>query len=202
MDNTPNNKLRYTVIVFTEDKIGLLNRIAIVFTRRHLNIDSLTTSPSEVDGIFRFTITTECEPSLMKKVVDQIEKLTEVLRAFAYEDKDVVAQEIAIYKVSTANIVNSATTMEEIIHESNARIIYIEKDYVVLEKTGYYNETQRLCDQLRPYGILEFARSGRVAVSKSMKELETYVAELNEAVERSNEIRKWKLKKNAELFGK
>ena len=128
MDNTTNNKLRYTVIVFTEDKIGLLNRIAIVFTRRHLNIDSLTTSPSEVNGIFRFTITTECEPPLMKKVVDQIEKLTEVLRAFAYEDKDVVAQEIAIYKVSTANIVNSATTMEEIIHESNARIIYIEKD--------------------------------------------------------------------------
>ena len=71
MDNTTNNKLRYTVIVFTEDKIGLLNRIAIVFTRRHLNIDSLTTSPSEVDGIFRFTITTECEPPLMKKVVDQ-----------------------------------------------------------------------------------------------------------------------------------
>ena len=198
MDNTTNNKLRYTVIVFTEDKIGLLNRIAIVFTRRHLNIDSLTTSPSEVDGIFRFTITTECEPPLMKKVVDQIEKLTEVLRAFAYEDKDVVAQEIAIYKVSTANIVNSATTMEEIIHESNARIIYIEKDYVVLEKTGYYNETQRLCEQLRPYGILEFARSGRVAVSKRNEELENYIAELNKAVEESNEIRKWKLRKRAE----
>lgn len=196
MDN--NNKRRYTVIVFTEDKIGLLNRISIVFTRRHLNIDSLTTSPSEIDGIFRFTITTECDALLMKKVVDQIEKLTEVLRAFAYEDKDVVAQEIAIYKVSTANIVNSATTMEEIIHESNARIIYIEKDYVVLEKTGYYNETQRLCEQLRPYGILEFARSGRVAVSKRNEELENYIAELNKAVEESNEIRKWKLRKRAE----
>lgn len=196
MDN--NNKLRYTVIVFTEDKIGLLNRISIVFTRRHLNIDSLTTSPSELEGIFRFTITTECEPDLMKKVVDQIEKLTEVLRAFAYEDKDVVAQEIAIYKVSTKNIFKSATTVEEIIHEFNARILYIEADYVVIEKTGYYKETQSLCDKLRPYGLLEFARSGRVAVSKRNEELETYIAELNKAVEESNEIRKWKLRKRAE----
>ncbi len=196
MDN--NNKLRYTVIVFTEDKIGLLNRISIVFTRRHLNIDSLTTSPSELEGIFRFTITTECEPALMKKVVDQIEKLTEVLRAFAYEDKDVVAQEIAIYKVSTKNIFKSATTVEEIIHEFNARILYIEADYVVIEKTGYYKETQSLCDKLRPYGLLEFARSGRVAVSKRNEELESYIAELNKAVEESNEIRKWKLRKRAE----
>ena len=193
-----NNKLRYTVIVFTEDKIGLLNRISIVFTRRHLNIDSLTTSPSELEGIFRFTITTECEPALMKKVVDQIEKLTEVLRAFAYEDKDVVAQEIAIYKVSTKNIFKSATTVEEIIHEFNARILYIEADYVVIEKTGYYKETQSLCDKLRPYGLLEFARSGRVAVSKRNEELETYIAELNKAVEDSNEIRKWKLRKRGE----
>jgi len=196
MDN--NKKLRYTVIVFTEDKIGLLNRISIVFTRRHLNIDSLTTSPSELEGIFRFTITTECEPALMKKVVDQIEKLTEVLRAFAYEDKDVVAQEIAIYKVSTKNIFKSATTVEEIIHEFNARILYIEADYVVIEKTGYYKETQSLCDKLRPYGLLEFARSGRVAVSKRNEELESYIAELNKAVEESNEIRKWKLRKRAE----
>jgi len=196
MDN--NNKLRYTVIVFTEDKIGLLNRISIVFTRRHLNIDSLTTSPSELEGIFRFTITTECEPALMKKVVDQIEKLTEVLRAFAYEDKDVVAQEIAIYKVSTKNIFKSATTVEEIIHEFNARILYIEADYVVIEKTGYYKETQSLCDKLRPYGLLEFARSGRVAVSKRNEELESYIVELYKAVEESNEIRKWKLRKRAE----
>lgn len=196
MDN--NNKRRYTVIVFTEDKIGLLNRISIVFTRRHLNIDSLTTSPSEIDGIFRFTITTECDALLMKKVVDQIEKLTEVLRAFAYEDKDVVAQEIAIYKVSTKNIFKSATTVEGIIHEFNARILYIESEYVVIEKTGYYKETQLLCDKLRPYGLLEFARSGRVAVSKKNEELENYIAELNKAVEESNEIRKWKLRKRAE----
>ena len=130
--------------------------------------------------------------------MDQIEKLTEVLRAFAYEDKDVVAQEIAIYKVSTKNIFKSATTVEEIIHEFNARILYIESEYVVIEKTGYYKETQLLCDKLRPYGLLEFARSGRVAVSKKNEELENYIAELNKAVEESNEIRKWKLRKRTE----
>ncbi|MBP5682867.1 MAG: hypothetical protein J6X05_06465, partial [Bacteroidales bacterium] len=104
----------------------------------------------------------------------------------------------AIYKVSTKNIFKSATTVEEIIHEFNARILYIESEYVVIEKTGYYKETQLLCDKLRPYGLLEFARSGRVAVSKKNEELENYIAELNKAVEESNEIRRWKLRKRAE----
>lgn len=183
---------KYTVIVFTEDKVGLLNRITIVFTRRHLNIDSLTTSESEKKGIFRYTIVTQCTPSLMKKVVDQIEKLTEVLRAFYYEEDDVIAQEIALYKVSTANIKNDRS-MEEIIRESNARILDIEDGFIVIEKTGFKKETQKLFDQLKPYGILQFARSGRVAVTKPMKELETYLQELNHAAETSNRIRDWKL---------
>ena len=183
MDNTPNNKLRYTVIVFTEDKIGLLNRIAIVFTRRHLNIDSLTTSPSEVDGIFRFTITTECEPPLMKKVVDQIEKLTEVLRAFAYEDKDVVAQEIAIYKVSTANIVNSATTMEEIIHESNARIIYIEKDYVVLDPTPL-----RPTPSLRHLGVCPLGPRCRLQIDEGTRNLRRRTQRGSRKIQRNPQV--------------
>lgn len=172
MDN--NNKRRYTVIVFTEDKIGLLNRISIVFTRRHLNIDSLTTSPSEIDGIFRFTITTECDAILMKKVVDQIEKLTEVLRAFAYEDKDVVAQEIAIYKVSTKNIFKSATTVEEIIHEFNARILYIESEYVVIEKNRLLQGDTtplRQTPSLRAPGICPLGSCGSLQEERGTRKL-------------------------------
>lgn len=185
---------QYTVTVFTEDKVGLLNRITIVFTRRHLNIDSLTTSESEVKGIFRYTIVTQCTQSLIKKVVDQIEKLTEVLRAFYYEEEDVIAQEIALYKVSTENLTKRDKSMEEIIRESNARILDIEDGFIVIEKTGFKKETQKLFDQLKPYGILQFARSGRVAVTKPMKELSYYLQELNEAAETSNRIRDWKLK--------
>lgn len=184
---------QYTVTVFTEDKVGLLNRITIVFTRRHLNIDSLTTSESEVKGIFRYTIVTQCSHSLIQKVVDQIEKLTEVLRAFYFREEEVIHQEIALYKVSMSDIVN-CHIVEQIIRRSNARVLDIEDGYFVIEKTGYKHETQQLFEQLQPYGILQFARSGRVAVTKQRKELTNYLIELAGAVETSKRIRDWKLK--------
>ncbi len=193
IQNIDEQQQQYTVTVFTEDKVGLLNRITIVFTRRHLNIDSLTTSESEVKGIFRYTIVTQCTPSLMKKVVDQIEKLTEVLRAFYYVEDEVIAQEIALYKVSTEKISCGDKSLEAIIRESNARILDIEKGFFVIEKTGFKAETQALFEQLKPYGILQFARSGRVAVTKPAKELTYYLQELNKAAETSNKIRDWKL---------
>ncbi len=193
IQNIDEQPQQYTVTVFTEDKVGLLNRITIVFTRRRLNIDSLTTSESEAKGIFRYTIVTKCTPSLMKKVVDQIEKLTEVLRAFYFVEDEVIAQEIALYKVSTEKFKDGDKSLESIIRESNARILDIEQGFFVIEKTGFKNETQKLFEQLKPYGILQFARSGRVAVTKPAKELTYYLQELNKAAETSNKIRDWKL---------
>lgn len=193
IQNIDEQSQQYTITVFTEDKVGLLNRITIVFTRRNLNIDSLTTSESEVKGIFRYTIVAKCTPSLIKKVVDQIEKLTEVLRAFYYVEDEVISQEVALYKVSSQSIKKGDLSMNKIIHDASARILDIEDGFFVIEKTGFKDETQKLFEQLKPYGILQFARSGRVAVTKPMKELTTYLQELNKAAETSNKIRDWKL---------
>jgi len=157
MDNS--QQKQYTVVVFTEDKVGLLNRITIVFTRRHINIDSLTTSESEVKGIFRYTIVVRTTEKVMNNVVAQIEKLTEVLKAFACTEDEVIHQEIALYKIATDKIV-SQDVIGKVIRLSNARIIELEKDYIVIEKIGYKHETQELFEQLEPYGILQFARSG------------------------------------------
>lgn len=190
MDNT--QQKQYTVVVFTEDKVGLLNRITIVFTRRHINIDSLTTSESEVKGIFRYTIVVRTTEKVMNNVVAQIEKLTEVLKAFACTEDEVIHQEIALYKIATDKIV-SQDVIGKVIRLSNARIIELEKDYIVIEKIGYKHETQELFEQLEPYGILQFARSGSVAITKARKELSGYLHELEMAAKQSNEIRNWKL---------
>jgi acetolactate synthase-1/3 small subunit len=191
MKETLETEKQYTVVVFTENKVGLLNRITIVFTRRHLNIDSLTTSESEIKGIYRYTIVTRTTPKMMKKAADQIEKLTEVLRAFYYEQEDVVSQELALYKISTSNL---STPMEGLIRDFNVRILDIEKEFLIIEKTGSRADILKLFEQLKPYGILQFACTGQVAVTKPMKELETYLQELGKAVEKSNQIRSWKLK--------
>lgn len=170
----------FTIIAFSENYIGLLNRITIIFTRRHINIESLTVSASEVEGIHRFTIVVKVEDEeKVKKIVKQIEKLVEVIRARYYRNEDIIYQEIALYKVPTKELANG-TNVEDIIRENNAHILTVEPEYVIIEKTGYKEETQELFKQLEPFGILQFVRSGRVAISKQIKELTSYLKEMDE----------------------
>ncbi|MFN6013433.1 MAG: acetolactate synthase small subunit [Flavobacteriales bacterium] len=166
----------YNISVFTENSIGILNRITIIFTRRHLNIESITASESEVKGVYRYTIVVKTDLDQVMKVVAQIEKQVEVLKAFFHTDEQVVYQEIALYKIATESFVNGST--ERIIREHHARILTVDKEFTIIEKTGQPEELQELFNELDHYGVLEFVRSGRVAISKPMKTLETYLQEL------------------------
>lgn len=166
----------FTVSIFTENTIGMLNRITIIFTKRHLNIDSITASETEVKNVHRYTIVLRTTKEQIDKVVGQIEKLIDVLKAFVHEDKDVVHQEIALYKIRTSNLSNA--DVEQVIRENYAKVLSVDPQFIVIEKTGHKSETQALFDKLKPFGVLEFARSGRVAVTKPMKELSTYLKEL------------------------
>lgn len=166
----------FTVSIFTENTIGMLNRITIIFTRRHLNIDSITASETEVKNVHRYTIVLRTTKEQIDKVLGQIEKLVEVLKAFAHEDKDVVHQEIALYKIKTSNLSNA--DVEQVIRENYAKVLSVDSQFIVIEKTGHKSETQALFNKLKPFGVLEFVRSGRVAVTKPMKELSTYLKEL------------------------
>ena len=169
----------YTVSVFTENSIGMLNRITIIFTRRHLNIDSITASESEVKDVFRYTIVLRTSKEQVDKVIGQIEKLVDVLKAFVHEESEIVHQEIALYKIKTDNLTNGS--VEKVIRENYARILTVDPMFMVIEKTGHVEETQLLFEKLKPFGILEFARSGRVAVTKPMKELSTYLKEIDKS---------------------
>ena len=166
----------FTVSIFTENTIGMLNRITIIFTQRHLNIESITASESEVKNVHRYTIVLKTSKEKIDKVLGQIEKLVDVLKAFAHEDEDVVQQEIALYKIKTSEISNNG--VERVIRENNAKILLVDPQFLVIEKTGHKTETQELFEKLKPFGVLEFARSGRVAITKPMKELSTYLKEL------------------------
>lgn len=173
------DKKLYTIAVFTENHIGLLNKITIVFMRRKINIESLTVSESQIEGIHSFTIVVKSTKEQILKVVNQIDKLVEVIKAFCYEDEDLISQEIALYKMPTASIVD--LHMGQFISENNARILDIQKDYFVLEKTGTTQETQEMLEKLKPFGILEFVRSGRVIVTKPMKPLTQFMEEKHAA---------------------
>ncbi len=171
-----------TVSVFTENAPGLLQRVTSVFTKRKLNIESITASVSEIDGIHRYTIVVMTDLEIAQKVVNHLEKQVDVLKAFVHVAEDVVYQEIALYKIKTELIVTEKE-VELIVRSHNARILTFEKSFIVIEKTGHQDETQELYDALQPYGILEFARSGRVAITKPMKPLADYLAELENKYE-------------------
>jgi acetolactate synthase-1/3 small subunit len=165
-----NGKQTYTISAFSENHIGLLNRITIIFTRRQVNIDSLTVSGSAIPGIHKFTIVVcECREKV-EKVVGQIEKLVEVLRAFYHSEDEVIHQEIALYKVPTKALIEG-NKVEETIRIHHARIIEVRPEYTVIELTGHKEETQALFDELNKYGLLQFTRSGRIAITRSSKEL-------------------------------
>ena len=166
-----NNQL-FTVTVFTENQAGLLNQISIVFYRRGLNIESLSVSPSSIKDVHKFTITCWSNRPMMERVVKQIEKRVDVLRSFLYTDDEIIYQEVALYKVPVAPMLDGGA-VERIIRRHNARILDFTRQYVIVEKTGHPDETESLFEELKAYGILQFVRSGRVAVTKSNEELLT-----------------------------
>ena len=170
-------KKRYTISVFTEDIVGLLNRVTIVFTRRKINIESIAASDSEVHNIHRYTIVVNETKDLVKKVTLQLDKQVEVIKAVYHLDEEIIYQEIALFKVPT-DILMQGGEAEHILRAHHARVLSVEPEFTVIEKTGHKEETQHLFDELEPFGILEFVRSGRVAITKPMRTLTSIVNEL------------------------
>jgi len=176
-----NKKTLYTVTIFSENQVGLLNQITIIFTRRQLNIETLTVSPSAIEGIHKFTITTFSDVDTIEKVVKQIAKRVDILAAYSNTDEDLVYQEIALYKIATDQFIKLGG-IEALIRKYNIRILEMNENNVVLEKTGHYEETQGLFDELsEKLKVLQFIRSGRVAVDKSKIER---LSDLLEDIER------------------
>src|SRR5947209_9646543 len=175
-----NMKQEFTITVYTENQIGLLNRIAIIFSRRKINISSLNSSPSELKDIYRFTVVIIETEEVVRKLVRQIEKQVEVLKAYYNTSDEIVWQELALYKVPTDEIAEKVQ-VERLLRQYGARAVAIRKDYTIFETTGHREETQRLIDYLSPYGLIEFVRSARVAIIKGSSGFHEKLKEFEEA---------------------
>src|SRR5687768_7219959 len=179
-------KQEYTITVYAENQIGLLNRIAIMFSRRKINIESLNTSPSEIEGIHRFTIVINELEEVVKKLARQIEKQVEVLKAYYNTNDEIIWQELALYKVPTDEIAEKVK-VERLLREYGARAVVIRKDYTIFETSGHHEETDRLVSVLEPYGLIEFVRSARVAIIKNSRGFHEKIRQF-EALEPSEEL--------------
>ncbi|MEK9584432.1 MAG: acetolactate synthase small subunit, partial [Flavobacteriaceae bacterium] len=153
----------YTISIYSEDNVGLLNRISAIFLKRHINIESLTTSPSEITDVFRFVIVVNVSEIKVKKLVQQIEKQVDVIKAFYHTDEETIFQETALYKVTTKFLFEERQ-IQNFIKQSHANIVTVSPEFFVIEKTGFRHETEQLREQLAPFGLLQFVRSGRLSV--------------------------------------
>ena len=173
------NKLKqYTISVYTENNIGLLNRISAIFQRRHINIESMNISVSEIEAVSRFTILVNMTEVNVRKIIGQIEKQIEVIKAFYHTDEETIYLESCMFKIKS-ELLFEERQIQNIIKESDARIVTVNRDFFVLEKSGRRHEIEMLHRELSAFGIMQFVRSGRIAVTKDEMKITEMLAAFN-----------------------
>ena len=174
-----NTKTRlYTISVYTENNIGLLNRISAIFQRRHINIESLNISPSEIEGVAKFSIVVYMTEVNIKKIIGQIEKQIEVIKAYYHSDENTIYQISGLFKIKS-DLLFEEPQIQNIIKEINARIVTVNTNFFVIEKSGKKDEIVKLHEQLSVFGIMQYTRSGRVAITKDEMKISTLLESYN-----------------------
>lgn len=159
-------KEEYTLTIYTEDQIGLISKIAIIFSRRKISMQSLNISSSEIDKMYRFTIVVKESYEIAKNLVLQIEKIIDVFRCYCHTDREIIWKQMALCKVPTSITMNEEN-ISFIIRRYNAKAIGVQKDYTIFEITGNEIEINNFLAELDQYGLVEFIKSSRIAIIKS-----------------------------------
>lgn len=160
----------YTITIFTENTVGLLHQISMIFSRRCLNIESIAACACSIEGVHKYTLTCQSTRPMMEHVVKQIEKRIDVLKAYLHTDDEIIFQEVALYKVPMCNV-REHKSLTDIVHRHHATVLEMQPEYVVIEKTGNPDEIMALFEELKPFDVRQFVRSGRVAIVRSPLEV-------------------------------
>ncbi len=171
-------KQEHTLTVYTENQVGLLNKIAIIFSRRKINLESFNSSPSEIEKIFRFTIVINETDAVVQNLVRQLEKIVDVFKVYNNTNDEIIWQQIALYKVPTS-IIMKEVKVERLLREFGARAVVIRDDYTVFETTGQHEEVNKLLKELDKYGLIEFVKSSRIAIIKSSEGVHKRVLDMD-----------------------
>lgn len=170
-------KQEHTLTVYSENQVGLLNKIAIIFSRRKINLESFNSSPSEIEKIYRFTIVVKETEEVVRNLVRQIEKIVDVFKVYNNTNDEIIWQQIALYKVPTSVIMKDVK-VERLLRQFGANVVVIRNDYTVFEATGQDDEINNLLKELDKFGLIEFVRSSRIAIIKSSEGVHKQVLDM------------------------
>lgn len=166
----------YTLIIYSENYAGILNQITAVFTRRQVNIESLNVCSSSTPGVHKYTITCYCKQEMAEMLVKQIEKKIDVLQANCFVDDEIFILETSLLKLSTPMVLANPE-ISRIVRRFDAQIVEVNTTFTIVEKTGITDDVMSHFNQLNALGcVLQFVRSGRIAVTKScIERLDQYL---------------------------
>ena len=154
--------MKHTLVALVENKPGVLTRVASLFRRRNFNIESLTVSETEVPEISRMTIVVDASRTNAALVEQNLLKLVNVIAVEDVTDKPIVSRDLALIKVKANK--ETRTEIMQFVDIYRAKIVDVCPDSLIVEVTGPEAKVQTLLDLLRPFGILEMVRTGRVAM--------------------------------------
>jgi acetolactate synthase-1/3 small subunit len=153
----------HTFSVYSDNSPGLLHRITVLFTRRKLNIESLTVSETENPGISRFTIMVHCERAAAEKVLRQIQRIVDVHEVFLCDDKELIVREVALFKVHSPE---DRSEFDRLIQELRLHVVDEGDNHITLTASGTESDILATITALRPWGLHELVRSGRIALRR------------------------------------
>ncbi len=157
--------MKHTLSVLVEDQSGALSRISGLFARRGFNIDSLAVGPAEAPGISRLTMVVEGDDQTLQQMSKQLDKLVNVLNVIDLTTLPAVERELMLLKVSVTN--EQRTHILDLVQVFRAKVVDVSYDALTLEVVGDPGKLVALEKLLKPFGILEIARTGKVALERA-----------------------------------
>lgn len=164
----------YTVLIYAENR-RVLNRVLGCFQRRQIDIESINMSQSEINGVYKITLVACLSEVLLKKIIGQLDKQIDIIKAYYHSDDNTIYQETCLFKLNTELLVLN-NDVQTIINKSLSKVINVSHNFFVLEKTGSKEEIEALYKALNKQGIMQFVRSGRIAISKQEMNISTLLS--------------------------
>ncbi|MDD3653592.1 MAG: acetolactate synthase small subunit [Desulfotomaculaceae bacterium] len=159
--------MTHTLTVLVENTPGVLARVAGLFSRRGFNIDSLAVGRSEDPGISRMTIVVEGDDQILEQVTKQLHKLVDVIKISDVTRDDFVDRELVMIKVNTES--STRGEIMQLVDIFRARIVDVGPKTLTIEVTGYESKINAFENSLRPFGIIEMVRTGKVAMLRGFR---------------------------------
>ena len=158
--------MKHTIAILVEDHPGVMARVASLFTRRGFNIESIAVGHSEKQGISRMTIITSGDEKVLEQVTKQLNKLIDVIRVRDISPGNIIERELILVRVHTDSLPIRAEIIQ-LVEIFKAKVVYVERETLTIEMSGDEEKVSGLLELLKPFGIIEIVRTGRIAIARS-----------------------------------